>query len=687
MARFLPAVLSALFAIATPILHADVTFASADSYSGATYFYSSSSIYSGGSSITIVNIPTNTTVVSDEAGALSFSPLPVAPFTPAILTDPVVTSTAGTVVYPTGTYFGLLTLPNGTGSAIGSVRITFGKNGRGTGIVRIGNNAPCALQVGPGPGGGTFNGGGPISVPILIFKPGDPDMLVNLTLNPPANAGDPPTITGTVSDDGTTFPVTAISTKPANAGALAGQYTFELTDPTSTDLTDLSLGGFGGATVSATGAVHAYITLADGSILTPTGTINSAGTFDFITHSRKGALFSASLVFGPSTTGTAHWELPEVERHDRVVRAEESTDFTVSGGSYDPSIAWGTGNWTLHLELPAGNLEGGTGLIALEDVALTVAPHNAKVLRSPNGQTQLRLWQHGLILGEFRDPSTRKLAHALTGVLLQSSPRSAVTGFALRPGSDPSVFSGGELLPGDATVAGGANPIQGGLTITGVVRNDGGNDGLLFLDFNPITVLPPAGINLPGAGTITVTGAAASTITMTGSGTLTLRPNPITSQPVAVAGGSTITLNPVSIGTLTVTANPINLTTTVINPVTTTTVASGSLNLTKPGSGTLTLTGANTFTGATVINSGTLMVDPGSGAAGTLTITGGSMLTNLPVNTVGSGTLTLTGNGFASGAGAIVIAGSSALNPALPPGSPVIGTVVTTATAEATPTP
>ena len=86
-------------------------------------------------------------------------------------------------------------------------------------------------------------------------------------------------------------------------------------------------------------------------------------------------------------------------------------------------------------------------------------------------------------------------------------------------------------------------------------------------------------------------------------------------------------------------------------------ILSGNFTLTKNTPGILILTGANTYTGGTVLNAGTLMVGNGSALGmGNLTINGGTLQTvggPLVVNT-GGGNITLAGGTYIANVGGTV---------------------------------
>lgn len=184
------------------------------------------------------------------------------------------------------------------------------------------------------------------------------------------------------------------------------------------------------------------------------------------------------------------------------------------------------------------------------------------------------------------------------------------------------------------------------------------------------------GITFTGTGTSNTAGA---TIAAGTAASLTINSGGITVQ--AGSGANTITA-PVTLGTdqswtnnssnlLTVQGDVTNSTflLTVAGSGNTTingTIGNGTGGLTKAGAGTLTLTAPNTYTGATTISGGTLILSGGDNrlaATGTVNFSGSSTLnvgsTSQSLDTIGvtadgvtgtvtgnGGTLTLTGNTF-----------------------------------------
>jgi autotransporter-associated beta strand protein len=116
-----------------------------------------------------------------------------------------------------------------------------------------------------------------------------------------------------------------------------------------------------------------------------------------------------------------------------------------------------------------------------------------------------------------------------------------------------------------------------------------------------------------------VANAIPSTSAVTVTGTLDL--NGFSDAVGSLAGGGTVD-NGSGVGTYTLSAGVDNTSTTFSGAIQNT---SGSVALTKSGTGTLTLSGTNTFSGATTVNAGFLLVN-GTDASSAVTVnTGGSL--------------------------------------------------------------
>jgi autotransporter-associated beta strand protein len=189
---------------------------------------------------------------------------------------------------------------------------------------------------------------------------------------------------------------------------------------------------------------------------------------------------------------------------------------------------------------------------------------------------------------------------------------------------------------------GGANTYSGGTTL---------NAGTL--NINNASAL--------GTGTFTIAGGSNAIIDNTTGGAITLSANnaQVWNGNFTFTGTQSLNLGTgaVALGaSRTVTVNANNLTVGGV-------ISGTGFGLTKAGSGTLTLSGANTYTGATTVNAGTLLVNGSNSAAtgavsvnnsgttlgGTGTI-GGAVTVNSGANLLGgtgslaSGTLTLANN-------------------------------------------
>jgi fibronectin-binding autotransporter adhesin len=254
-----------------------------------------------------------------------------------------------------------------------------------------------------------------------------------------------------------------------------------------------------------------------------------------------------------------------------------------------------------------------------------------------------------------------------------------LSNLVVNPGATVSISSGGSgvvaLNGGTFNVNGAINEHILVMAGGGTEQNTGGNrtwSGNLF-GSGPLTVVASSthtwtGVHSNYTGTLTLQGTGAlrlSSVSSVSAGTAynfnggTMNPNATGTFNLGSLGGASGFLNPSTAGPFAIGA--LNTDTTFGG------VIGGAGNIIKVGTGTLTLSGANTFSGATIISNGVLQIDDGSGVgklgsgsvtnlsrlvlnrAGALVmpnlITGTGSLTN-----IGSGKVTLTASNNYTGA-------------------------------------
>ena len=192
-------------------------------------------------------------------------------------------------------------------------------------------------------------------------------------------------------------------------------------------------------------------------------------------------------------------------------------------------------------------------------------------------------------------------------------------------GAPGPIFTGGTLLVAGANVS-SSLPIS--LQSQGGIVDTNGNNATLTG-----AISGPGGLSKIGAGTLTLSGQS----TYTGATTVnvgTLQAGAVNafspSSAFSVASGAVVSLagfnqtigslagaGAVTLGAATLTTGNDNTSTTFSG------VMSGTGGLTKIGNGILTLTGANSFTGATTVNAGGLVVN--GSLASNVTVNGGAL--------------------------------------------------------------
>jgi autotransporter-associated beta strand protein len=219
------------------------------------------------------------------------------------------------------------------------------------------------------------------------------------------------------------------------------------------------------------------------------------------------------------------------------------------------------------------------------------------------------------------------------------------------------------ILNSTLSIAGTATTVTfGTLKMANSTTNDADTEVDSKVNISGGSVTGTGGINMLAALTA---GTASSTLTISGgslsvgtggvSATNGIYRGAATGTTTLVLNGGSLDLNGNAIG-----AAGANAITTQFESGTLTDVGeiNGGTGLTKTTSGTLNLTGTNTYTGATNVNAGTLVVGSGGTTAAASAVTvGAGTLTGTPVATIGgsgtiNGTLNLAGEsaaGFKNG--------------------------------------
>ena len=396
----------------------------------------------------------------------------------------------------------------------------------------------------------------------------------------------------------------------SNSGSFRGDTT--IASGTVSVRNDAAL-GTGAVTVSSGGALNI-----DGAILSATSlTLNGSGT-----PAGDGALTGSGAAgfTGPITLGSA-----------TTIGVGNAATLTLSDGIAGGATAGLTkaGVGTLVLN-GAGTYSGGT---TIQSGAVTAGNATALGTGATTVATGSTLNIDGVTL---TSPATLSLGGSLIGV-----------------GS--AAYNGAVSIASSTALIGTGPASSDALTLN-----------------SPLTGL---GLTKVGAGTLSLSGANAYTGSTTiNGGTLALNAGATlpASLPTTLAGGTRLRLNGTAqqIGDLTGGAGAqlelgATLTVTENGATAFAGAISGPGNLIKDGSGTLTLSGANSYSGTTNINAGTLTVS-GSGTLGAdaAAVASGATLNLAGVTLTSPSTLNLSGSGV-GGIGALTGTGTAGYNGAI----------------------
>ncbi|MGA2176888.1 MAG: autotransporter-associated beta strand repeat-containing protein [Verrucomicrobiota bacterium] len=273
--------------------------------------------------------------------------------------------------------------------------------------------------------------------------------------------------------------------------------------------------------------------------------------------------------------------------------------------------------------------------------------------------------QGALVSSVVTNNGTLKLVRQDNGVFVYSG-NIVGTGSVLKDCNNPN--NGDVTLSGSNTYTGGTF-INGGFIILGDGSTPGAGTivGNVSMTYNTLNTVPSTfEFNHPddmvftnvisGAGSVTQEGGGR--VTLTGANTYSNGTTTVSAGVLQVGAGGTSG----SIGTNNVTDNSeldFDLSANLTFPG----VISGSGSVVQLGSGTLTLTGSNTYSGATIVSNGTLVLnvigeDGTNAVGGDMDVSGGTLVP-AAVGTVG--TLNVAGNMYIS-SGTIVVALNKSLS-------------------------
>ena len=278
---------------------------------------------------------------------------------------------------------------------------------------------------------------------------------------------------------------------------------------------------------------------------------------------------------------------------------------------------WGTNTFTGGTTVNSGFLQLAGGLALADSGALTInSPGTVQVFA---GETVGDLSGNGTI--------TLQTADALVAGGSGNTTFSGAIGEFGAVGAFTKGGSGNLTLSGTNTYTGATTANAGTMIVTGSVAS------------SVVAVNTGASLQVAGAAI-----ADTAAVTLNGTGNLTLTGSETIGSLASASTTATVTL-----GANTLTTGGNNGTTTFAGMV------SGNGGLTKQGSGVFTLSGVNSYSGATTVTAGSLIIAAAGSIANSITTNSGGIITNNGVmggvnNTTGTFTNNLTAGAVTNGA-------------------------------------